>query len=71
VGTAEIRQVDVIRNNQIVYTSEPHQREVRFQYAGSDEEPRRCYYYVRVMQKNGELAWGSPMWVNYGNRPIP
>jgi hypothetical protein len=23
------------------------------------------WYYVRVEQKNGELAWSSPIWVRY------
>ena len=24
------------------------------------------YYYVRVLQEDGEIAWGSPAWVTYG-----
>jgi hypothetical protein len=61
----------VIRNNRIVYTSEPHEREVHFQYAATDQEPKRSYYYVRVMQKDGEMAWGSPIWISYGNAGVP
>jgi hypothetical protein len=71
VGTGEIRQVDVIRNNRIVYTSEPHEREIRFQYAAKGEEAKCSYYYVRVMQKDGEMAWGSPIWVARGNGGVP
>jgi hypothetical protein len=35
--------------------------EVRFEFAGSGEEPGRSYYYARVMQNDGEMAWRSPM----------
>ena len=24
------------------------------------------FYYVRVEQADGQLAWGSPMWIDYG-----
>ena len=27
------------------------------------QEPGRSWYYVRVRQKNGQMAWGSPVWV--------
>ena len=29
------------------------------------ELPPFVYYYIRVTQKDGALAWGSPIWVDY------
>jgi hypothetical protein len=26
------------------------------------------FYYVRVMQRDGQMAWSSPIWVNYKPR---
>jgi len=32
-------------------------------YAHQVQEAGRSWYYVRVRQKNGQMAWGSPVWV--------
>ena len=33
-------------------------------YTHQVQEPGECsWYYVRVRQKNGQMAWGSPVWV--------
>ncbi len=42
--------------------------ELEFQYADQDQAPGESYYYLRVAQKDGEMAWGSPVWVNYEAR---
>jgi hypothetical protein len=28
-----------------------------------DAQPGENYYYVRVIQKDGQMAWSSPIWV--------
>jgi hypothetical protein len=63
-GTAPIARVDVIKDFVYVYSTEPHRDRVEFSW--TDEEPRTpglSWYYVRVLQEDGELAWGSPLWV--------
>ena len=64
-GTEAIQRVDVIKNNRIVYSSTPGRSEVDFQYAETSSEPGESYYYLRVIQEDGEMAWGSPAWVTY------
>jgi len=64
-GTAPIKQLDVIKNNKIVYTLSPSQPDVQFQYADADKAPGESYFYVRVMQTDGEMAWSSPIWTTY------
>ena len=27
---------------------------------------KASYYYVRVIQKDGQMAWASPIWVHVG-----
>ena len=53
----------------ILYTREPGQQEVSFAYTDTDAEARKGaqYYYVRVEQADGHVAWAwsSPIWVNY------
>ena len=45
----------------------PERSSVELQYTDTDGTPGRRYYYVRVMQANGEMAWGSPVWVTFGD----
>lgn len=29
----------------------------------TDDYDHQAYYYVRVYQRNGEMAWSSPIWI--------
>ena len=62
-GTGTVARVEVIRNERTVYATRPNQREVSVVYTDTDPPSGRAYYYVRVVQDNGEIAWGSPIWV--------
>ena len=65
-GTAPIARVHVIRNNKYLFSTEPNVRQVKLHYIDDDVElGRSYYYYVRVEQADGNLAWGSPMWITY------
>ena len=68
IGTNTIQQVDIIKNNKIIYTTSPNRSEVEFQFLENDTDSKQSYYYVRVQQQDGEMAWGSPVWVTYNNR---
>nr|BAL53965.1 hypothetical conserved protein [uncultured Planctomycetota bacterium] len=65
-GTANIRQLDVLRDSQVVATI-PGKQSDKLQVAWTDSKPEKPlhYYYFRVLQEDGELAWSSPMWVRY------
>jgi hypothetical protein len=65
-GTAPLAKVHVIRNNRYVYSTEPKKPEATLLYTDMDaREGQTSYYYVRVEQADGNLAWGSPMWITY------
>src|SRR5262249_24807696 len=66
-GTRPIARVDIIKDYVHVYTTEPNRERVEFTW--TDNEKRAAgmsWYYVRVLQNDGELAWASPMWVRLG-----
>ncbi|MBM3801464.1 MAG: DUF3604 domain-containing protein [Acidimicrobiia bacterium] len=65
LGTGKIRQIDVIKNREFVYTIQPDQAETEFTFTDSKVSSGESYYYVRVIQADGEMAWGSPVWVTY------
>ena len=68
VGTGAIRKVEVIKNNTYVHTQRGQGPELAFTYVDNDVEAGEAYYYIRVEQENGELAWASPIWVTYNDQ---
>jgi len=64
-GTGRMSKVDVIKNNTFLYSVNPGRQEVEFSYKDMQIEPGTSYYYVRVVQEDGQVAWSSPIWVNY------
>jgi hypothetical protein len=63
VGTGPVRKVEVIRNNEYIHTQPGGGVEVTFTYVDNDPPAGESWYYIRVEQENGELAWASPVWV--------
>ncbi len=63
VGTDRIKQFVIVKNQSIVYTSHPNHEEYSLEYLDSTFEPGSNYYYVRVLQTDGQVAWSSPIWV--------
>ena len=65
-GTAAVAKLHVIRDNKYVFSTEPGTAQVKLRYADDDAKPGQThYYYVRVEQADGNLAWASPMWITY------
>jgi len=74
-GMAPIKSVEIVRNNQDVHAREGDSPDVAFEW--TDEEPLDevnlpptlycdrpfTFYYLRVTQADGEMAWASPIWV--------
>ena len=65
IGTGEIEQIDIIKDNGFVYTAKPGVQELSFSYTDRSVEPGEHYYYVRVIQADGNMAWASPIWITY------
>ncbi len=66
-GTRQVARVEVIRGDKLVYSVEPAKQNVAFEYTDKEAGKKAAteYYYVRVQQADGQLAWSSPIWVNY------
>jgi hypothetical protein len=64
-GTRPLARVDVIKDFVYVFSTEPKGPRVEFQWTDDEKRPAgTSWYYVRAIQDDGELAWGSPIWVN-------
>ena len=64
-GTAPLQRVDVIKDFIYAYTTESKDPTIRFNWTDPDPRPGLSWYYVRVLQTDGQIAWGSPVWVQY------
>lgn len=67
-GTGPIHSIEIIKNNSHLYSVQPGTREVSLAYMDSSATPGESYYYVRIQQEDGQMAWASPIWVNYAPR---
>ena len=63
LGTDTVREVALIRNNEVIYTVSPGTRETEFEYTDREPVATENFYYVRAVQSNDEIAWSSPIWV--------
>ncbi len=63
IGTAPIRQIDIIRKNEYLHTRQALGKEVDFTFVDNQPLPGESYYYVRVQQVDEQMAWSSPIWI--------
>lgn len=73
--TANIVKVEIIRNGKVIQTFESDTYWLNFTFDdmtplekvvidAKDKKPPFVYYYIRVTQEDGHMAWSSPIWVD-------
>jgi hypothetical protein len=55
----------IIKDGKAIYSAEPNNQNVDFEYIDRGDPSGRHYYYVRIEQDDNMLAWSSPFFVNY------
>lgn len=65
LGTAPISAIHLIRDAKYIHKTAPNRRDAEFEFLDNEVSKGEHWYYVRVEQSNGELAWSSPIWVKY------
>jgi hypothetical protein len=74
-GTSLIKEIEVIRNGKLIHTLYPNEFSLEFSFddsemitqtalRGAGEAPDFVYYYLRVLQEDGHMAWSSPIWID-------
>ncbi len=75
-GTSKLKKVEIIRNGEVVHTFKPDGYHFTFEWDdlsslqevcidAKDKKPPFTFYYLRVTQEDGHMAWGSPIWIDY------
>jgi hypothetical protein len=63
IGTNAIKQMDIIKDRRFIYTSRPGTRQINVGFTDLQSGPGESWYYARVLQEDGQLAWSSPVWI--------
>lgn len=75
-GTTRLKKIEIIRNGKVIKTFEPKDYHYDFTYDdmtplsqitinAKDNKAPFIFYYIRVTQDDGHIAWSSPIWVDY------
>lgn len=75
-GTSEITEIAIIRNGETLHVFHPKATQFDFVFddaepltksllTSPDDRPSFTYYYIRIVQANGHVAWGSPIWIDH------
>jgi len=65
-GTDRIRLVEVLKNNEVIHSVEGNSERNEFDLTdlpGGKGHSGEDWYYLRVTQHDGNMAWSSPIWV--------
>jgi hypothetical protein len=75
-GTAIIREITIFRNGKPFHVIHPKLDHLEFAIddtdplqkillSSPDERPPFVYYYLRIVQEDGHIAWASPIWIDH------
>ncbi|MCD6318128.1 CehA/McbA family metallohydrolase, partial [Candidatus Aerophobetes bacterium] len=66
-GTAPIEKIEVLKNNRVAYVHPGYGSVENFDWIDNSVKELLSwggeFYYVRVVQVDGEMAWSSPIWI--------
>jgi hypothetical protein len=79
IGTKPILEAALIRNGKTLTTFAAKNEEVEFQFDDTDglssialepkeDRPPFAYYYLRITQTDGHIAWSSPIWIDLNSK---
>ena len=67
-GAGPLKTVVIVRDNHYIYSIQPKGTTFDLTYREPALTPGQHYYYVRLEQEDRNMAWSSPIWVNYTPR---
>ena len=82
-GTGPLKKVELIRNGSVIHTwSDIKGPSLEFDF-DDNQDPNRflldgpagpfVYYYLRVLQEDKQMAWATPIWIDFADtiKPLP
>ncbi len=65
-GTAPVERVQIVRDGQLVHEWRGRAEDVAIEFEDRPPEAGLHWWYARVFQADGEMAWPSPVWLKAG-----
>ncbi len=63
IGTEKIKEIIIIKNGKEYPVKHKGDKEIKVQWKDKKvDTSKENYYYVRILQEDGEVAWSSPVW---------
>ena len=61
-----VETLEIVRSGEVVYSTEPSSAEFSISYR-DENHPRQgsAHYHLRLVQDDGQIAWSSPIWVDW------
>lgn len=59
-----IRQIELFRGCEVIASVEPESDEAELRHVDAESVPEGTFYYLRVTEQSGDLAWTSPVWID-------
>jgi len=61
-GSDILSRVEIIKNNESLMNWEEENAWCEHRFRDTSDRTKTDFYYLRVIQRNGEMAWSSPIW---------
>lgn len=63
-GTERLEKVEIIRNSEVIHLESTNDKFIEFKFVDKPNLKEEIYYYLRVTQTDGNMAWSSPIWIS-------
>jgi hypothetical protein len=64
-GTSPLEKIEIIKNGGIIHSRHPGELDCELVYIDETPAETGTYYYIKAVQADGEMAWSSPVWIDY------
>ena len=65
IGTDRLAKVELIRNNGVIVTKSTDEDYIHVEHVDKPQHNRDYFYYLRVTQVDMEMAWSTPIWIEF------
>jgi len=62
-GCGPLEALEVVKNGRVVHRLECSERDAVLRWRDPEPPVEEDWYYLRVVQADGQMAWSSPIWV--------
>ncbi len=67
-GVQELWRLEIVRDGEVVWTEEAEGLDADLEWTDPTPVGERTWLYLHVIQRDGEEAWSSPVWLNGGEK---